>query len=226
MQHPDRTPRRGFLARLAAGAAAFAAGAAPSSAQAVAPAAARGEPHPNDRWLDALAGRHRQIYDIESPERVSAGLGYARNFLNASGQPYGLSDRDLSVVVSLRHTAVPFALADQVWETYGLGEYASVQDPASKAPARRNPHLGGEAGAAASTAATLRALHARGVVFSVCGLSFGRMVRELAGRSGQTQDVVRAALTAGLVPGAVVVTAGVVALNRAQERGFSYIAVG
>jgi intracellular sulfur oxidation DsrE/DsrF family protein len=74
--------------------------------------------------------------------------------------------------------------------------------------------------------ATLRALRARGVVFSVCGLSFGRMVRELAERGGQGQETVRGALTAGLVPGAVVVTAGVVALNRAQERGFSYIAVG
>jgi intracellular sulfur oxidation DsrE/DsrF family protein len=100
-----------------------------------------------------------------------------------------------------------------------------VQDPATGAPARRNPQLG-EQGAASTGSATLAALHARGVVFSVCGLSFGRVVRELAERSGQPQDAVRAALTAGLVPGAVLVTAGVVALNRAQERGFSYIGVG
>jgi intracellular sulfur oxidation DsrE/DsrF family protein len=222
MSHPDRTPRRGFLARLAAGAAAFAAGSvAPLGAQTAPP----GETHPNDRWLDALAGRHRQIYDVETADRVSAGLGYARNFLNASTGPYGLADRDLSVVVSLRHGAVPFAFGDAVWEAYRLGEYASVQDPATSAPARRNPHLGQE-GSAGSAVATLRALRARGVVFSVCGLSFGRMVRELAERGGQGQETVRGALTAGLVPGAVVVTAGVVALNRAQERGFSYIAVG
>jgi intracellular sulfur oxidation DsrE/DsrF family protein len=109
-----------------------------------------------------------------------------------------------------------------VWRGYRLGEYVPFED--AGAPARRNVHLG--ALPAAPSAATFASLHARGVVFSVCGLSFGRMVRELAERAGRPQDTVRAELTAGLVPGATVVTAGVVALNRAQERGFSYVAVG
>jgi intracellular sulfur oxidation DsrE/DsrF family protein len=225
MSHPEHTPRRGFLARVAAGAAAFvAAGATPIAAQRRDAA----EPHPADRWLDPLTGRHRQIYDVETPQRVGAGLGYARNFLSANAQAYGLADREQSVVVSLRHTAVPFAFGDAAWAAYALGEYVPFAE--AGAPARRNQHLGaavaGTVPPAANATATFAALHARGVVFTVCGLSFGRVVRELAQRSGHPPERVRADLTEALVPGAIVVAAGVVALNRAQERGFSYIGVG
>jgi intracellular sulfur oxidation DsrE/DsrF family protein len=221
---PDPSARRGFLGRLAASAAALAAGFGSGrlDAQATAPAPVT---HAHDRWLDALTAPHRQIYDVVTPAG-SVGLSFARNFINASNDAYGAADRDVNVVVSLRHSAIPFALKDELWAKYQLGRYFEVNDPATKAPAVRNIH-GGRAGASASpSSASVTALQSRGVVFTVCGMAFRYYVGQLAKQEGTTSEAVRAEWEAGLLPGAIIVPAGVIAVNRAQERGFSYVYAG
>lgn len=215
--------RRGFLSRLGAAAAALGAVWIPARSGAqrgVEHADSASESkrplvrHEQDKWLDALTGVHRQVYDLVTPAG-SIGIAFARNFLTANNEGYALADKDLSVVVSLRHTATGFAFGDALWERYRLGEVFEIQDAENKTPAPRNPQL-----------SAITALQQRGVVFTVCGMALRRRSGEAARRTGASPDAVRDEWRAGLIAGVVEVQAGVIAVNRAQERGFSYVYAG
>ena len=223
MSPSSNLPRRGFLGRLAAGAAALAAAAIPSSARAERLWRAPGEDP--DHWLDALTGKHRQIYDVISLEEAGTGTAFARNFLNANNDGYGLADRDVNVVVSFRHKAFAMGLNDAMWEKYRLGELLGYNDKGTNAPAVKNP----SAGAPDDTrkgSASLAALHSRGAVFTVCGMAMAAYAGQAAQRAGSDSATTLADFRANLVPGGVEVVAGVIAVNRAQERGLSYVYVG
>ena len=216
---PDATPlvRRSFLGRLAAGGAAF--GAA-FGGGAVIPAIAHAESsgHPEDAWLDALKGMHKNIYDCTSAENGGMGWFYANNFFTANtGAAYKMKDSDLSVVVSVRHFSTIFGYNDAMWAKYPLGEMFKVNDEATKAPSRKNPNT-----------QTANDLGKRGVVVAVCGMATAYFANNmLAAKMGLKAADVEAELRANLVcPTARMVVAGVVATNRAQEKGFAYNYVG
>lgn len=214
--------RRGFVSRIAAAGAAFAAlwvpGRAAAQRASVRADTVQGKSplvrHEQDAWLDALTGLHRQVYDVVTPAGA-IGIAFARNFLTANADGYGLADKDVSVVVSLRHSGIAYAFSDPLWAQYGLGEAFEVKDPGGQAPLDHNPQ-----------AAMIAALQKRGVVFTVCGMALRRRATEAAQRTGKSPDAVREEWRRGLIPGVVEVVAGVIAVNRAQERGFSYVYAG
>ncbi len=216
-------PRRGFIGTLAAGAAALAAAGLPSTARAE--RAFRLPSEDPDHWLDALTGKHRQIYDVLSPDKASDGTAFARNFLNANNDGYGLADSDVNVVVSFRHAGFAMGLNDAMWSKYGLGEVVGYNDPNGGKPATRNT-AAGSADDTRKSSASLAALHSRGAVFTVCGMAMGFFSGQAAKAAGTDGATVLADFRANLVPGAVEVVAGVIAVNRAQERGLSYVYVG
>jgi hypothetical protein len=213
--------RRGFLGRLAVGA--LAAAAIPRAAlgdRAFRPAA--DDP---DRWLDGLTGKHRQIYDVLSPDKASEGAAFARNFLNANNDGYGLADADVNVVVSFRHMAFAMGLNDAMWAKYRLGELLQFNDHGSGRFATRNVNAGSPDDTRTSSS-SLAALHARGGVFTVCGMALAAYADRAARTAGTDAAAVVADFRANFVPGAIEVVAGVIAVNRAQERGLSYVYVG
>jgi hypothetical protein len=225
----DSNPRRSFLARVAAGTAAFgAAFALPSALE----AQSELQSHELDKWIDELKGRHRQVYDCVTKGKVSD-MRYADNFIRANTTDYGLKETDLSSIVSLRHDATPFGYNDAMWEKYKIGEALDI--PARGGGGGRggradtSPAPAADSGAKATRnpqADALKALSDRGAFITVCGLATGRYAGEFARKFNlQTADV-RADLVANLVPNCRVVPAGVVVVNRAQERGFSYLYVG
>jgi intracellular sulfur oxidation DsrE/DsrF family protein len=218
----DATPlvRRSFLGRLAAAGTAFGAAFAGG---AVLPTFARaesigGSDHPEDAWLDAFKGMHKNIYDCTSAESGGMGWFFANNFLNANtGAPYKMKDSDLSVIVSVRHFATIFGYNDAMWAKYPLGELFKVNDESTKAPATKNPNT-----------KTANDLAKRGVVVSVCGMATSFFAGNmLAAKTGMKAADIEKELRANLVaPTARMVVAGVVAVNRAQEKRFAYTYVG
>src|ERR1041385_8399240 len=205
----DSVVRRSFLARLAAmGTAVAGLVAIPSKASAQ---SSRGPTHPADAWLDELKGQHRNIFDCVSIETGPSGWTFARNFLTANTGPvYQLKDSDVNAIVCVRHTATVFGFNDAMWAKYKLGESQKVND--GGAPATRNPQ-----------SATANDLANRGVIVAVCGLGTTRIARTVASSQGLAAADVEADLRANLVtPTALVVAAGVIVTNRAQEKGFSY----
>jgi hypothetical protein len=176
--------------------------------------------HAIDEWFDKLPGTHRVILDATSVEGTSEGIGYSNNVFNASRTGYQLEDADLALVLVLRHAATAFAFNNAMWAKYGkqLADGVGYKDPASTEPPKLNPRNSGERPA-------LDRLAARGAHFAVCGLSTRRLAGLIAGQGGDTDAVVKE-LSANTIPNAHIMPAGVVAVQRAQEYGYSLIHVG
>lgn len=205
----DLTPRRGFLGRAAA---LLGVVAVPSLAHGL-----TATPAPDETWLQGLNGKHRQFFDAAtgSGGRV---LGRVANFLDAYAEAYGMKDSELSAVFAAHGSATPLVLNDAFWAKYELGKRYSENDPATRAPSTRNPYASG------SNASVTR-LQERGVRFVVCMQSVRRLSRELAPDPGAV-DSVRQEILAHLLPGVTPVPAAIVAANRAQEVGLTYVYVG
>jgi intracellular sulfur oxidation DsrE/DsrF family protein len=68
-------------------------------------------------------------------------------------------------------------------------------------------------------------LGSKGVQFAVCGLATKVNAGLLAGKTGDA-NAIEAELKSNLVPNARIVPAGISAVNRAQEHGYSFAYVG
>jgi intracellular sulfur oxidation DsrE/DsrF family protein len=73
---------------------------------------------------------------------------------------------------------------------------------------------------------TLDSLLKRGVQLAVCEMATRFMATGLASAAGGSVDAVYNELTANLVSNSHMVAAGIVAVNRAQERGYAFAAIG
>jgi intracellular sulfur oxidation DsrE/DsrF family protein len=205
---PNATPRRGFLARAAAAVAAVIA--APSLAAAA-------PPPEGEEWLQGLTGRHKQFFDAAS-QRDGRALARVANYLDVYRESYGLKDTDVNAVVGAHGAGLALLLNDAMWRKYELGTRFSENDPATKAPAIRNPY-------AAGAPSSVERLQQRGVRLLACMRSIRRLGGELAVDPSRA-DEVRAELVANLLPGVMPVPAMVVAINRAHEAGLAYMFVG
>ena len=227
MSTNDPTNRRSFLTTIATGSAAIAAsgvGLHLSAEQAVA-APADAELADHEEWLGKINGKHKQFFDAYT---VNAGfpLGFAMNFLNSNNEAYKLSDSQLSAVVGLRHFSIPIAFTDGIWAKYKLGEFAQVMDPMTKAPSTRNIFYRGHDGDIMFPGMAVEKLQARGVQFTVCSVALTVLSGMMSKSVGVSADDARKEWIAGLIPGVVIVPSGVLAVNRAQEKGCTYCSGG
>jgi intracellular sulfur oxidation DsrE/DsrF family protein len=224
------TERRSFLTRLNAGAAAFAAIALGGTATAQVKPAARFEParHEKDEWLDQLPGRHRMVFDTINADSLGQSILFTNNFVRVNKAEYGLENSDLAVVVIVRHRSAPFGFTDAMWAKYGeaLAEHAAYEDPKTKTVPKVNVFNSGEyASLLPSRGTTLEAISKLGVRIAVCGSSTRAMAGVIARASGGKVDDIFGELSAALITNARIVPAGIVALNRAQERGYTVASV-
>ncbi len=230
--------RRSFLSRLAAGAAVVGGAvfkshpAAAQSTGAAAPAGAPWRParHTQDDWLDQIPGSHRFIFDTTSPSGLGSSLLFANNFFVANQNGYGLGNADAAVVIVVRHNSTPFAYTDAMWTKYGkaIGDAAAgFDDPNTKTRPTINVYnVGTYAAALPNNGVTLDALIGRGVHFAVCQMATRRFAGAIATAMKLDTDAVYKELTSNLVRNSHMVPAGIVAVNRAQERGYAFANAG
>ncbi|MEO8074862.1 MAG: hypothetical protein ABI818_00950 [Acidobacteriota bacterium] len=224
----SRVARRSFLSRLSAGlgvfGAALAAHEAPAAAQA--PGSTPWQParHPQDDWLESLPGKHRMVFDTTNRESFGSALRFANNFFYANQSGYGLTDADTAVVIIARHDSTQFAMNDKMWAKYGgtLSRQDGAPDSTKKSVAARNVFNDRET---AENGITIDSLAQRGVHFAVCQMATRRLARMIATDTKNSGDGVYNDLAANIVQNAHLVPAGIVALNRAQERGYA-LAIG
>jgi len=218
--------RRGFVAHLATGAAALGAvsalGCGPSGSQAAAAPPAKLDEL--EQWLATFKGANKCLYDCVQSGGASDGILFARNLLTLSHDKLGTTDADMSIIVSFRHFATPFGYNDAMWAKYPqFAELLKFDDPTTKKPAKRNVPLHDEVEGFSD--ASLPGLKSHGVQFAVCGAATNFIAGILAGKTGDAKAV-EAELIANLVPGARIVPAGVVVVQRAQKSGFAYTFAG
>lgn len=217
---PAPVERRSFLTRFNAGAASLAAVVLGSTALAQdrpEQSSASGwqpERHAQDDWMDQLPGKHRLIFDTTHPDGLNDGLLYASNFIAVNGSAYSLEASDLAVIVVARHASTAYAYNDAMWEKYGsaMAARAGIDDP-SQAPKNNRFNR------------SLSRLASDGVQFGVCSVATRGNAGLIARNVDGDADAIFEELSANLVDGARLVPAGIVAVSRAQERGYTLVTV-
>jgi intracellular sulfur oxidation DsrE/DsrF family protein len=216
------TDRRTFLGSIAVGSAAITLTAAGLHGSAPEASAEEAEIAPgySEAWLSRLTGKHRQFFDATTTNQFA--LVFAMNFLNSYNEVYKVPDANLNAVIGLRHFAIGIALTDDIWARYKVAEFVQAMDPATKTPYTRNylnhPHDGDMMFSSASVDKLL----ARGVQFTCCNVAITAVSGLLSKNAGVTPEVARTEWIAGLLPGVTLVPSGVLAVNRAQEKGCTY----
>ena len=218
------TARRSFLARFAAAAAVFGLGESSTNAQESRPAPAPAPPETRwqpareakDDWLE-LPGKHRLFFDSVSPDGAASAIRFADNFFTGNKNGYGLEPAEVAVVICLRHRATQFAFTDAIWAKYGaaLSESDKFIDPKTNQAPIVNVYRAG-----------LEAHVKHGVHFAVCDLSTHRLANFIARKIDANPDAVYKELTTTAVGNVHFVAAGILAVNRAQERGYALASVG
>jgi hypothetical protein len=218
-------PRRSFLSRFGIAAAAMTFGSAKAIAQSGGATASpqsgsakafvereeRWQParDAKDDWFDHLPGKHRLFFDTLTDGGLPEARAFANNYFDGNKSGYGLESSDLAVVICLRHSATPFAFTDAFWAKYGpiMAESLKLAD----AKITANPHR-----------AQLEALITRGVHYAICDMASHRYAGMIARKvDGGNADAVYKEMTANAIGNAHFVAAGIIAVNRAQERGYS-----
>ena len=221
--------RRSFLARLGPGVGVLGATVIDSSSVTLAPAAGmpwRPARHAQDDWFDKIPGQHRLVFDTTTPDGLALALRFARTYFRENQNSYGLKDSDLAVVIIARHHSTAFGYADAIWTKYGkqLSEQARFTDPKTKEPPKTNlfgvPDDGSEAD---ESAASIETLVKEGVHFAVCQAASKAIAERIARATGGDVDAIFNEIAGNLIPNGRFVPAGIVAVNRAQERGYSFV---
>jgi intracellular sulfur oxidation DsrE/DsrF family protein len=197
------------------------------------PAAATGEgghwrptPEPQDDWMD-LPGSHRFVFDTTSFDGLGGAIGFADTYYAYNKSGYGLAPKDLAVIIIMRHFSTVFGYSDVVWAKYGgvFGGFIKLTDPATKKAPVRNLYLVKDP-KDKDEATTLQEMQAKGVQFAVCGAGTERLAGVLAKQTKGDEKQIHQFLKDNLIPTARLVPAGIIAVNRAQERGYALAWMG
>ena len=209
------TRRREFLARLGVAAAGFS-----LDTDDLVELRAPTEGEWDNSWITRVEGGKYRVVFNTSEISDGAVFSYVSAFFDGFRETHNTTDSDTRAVSMFRRLGTVMALNDAMWDRYGLGEERKVNDPATKAPARRNVFWnrpGNEGGG-------IEQLQARGMICLVCNVSIGSMSMSFAKRVGGEVDAIRKELVANLVPGAILVPSGIYALIRAQNAGCAFMA--
>lgn len=176
-------------------------------------------------WFNKIKGSHRVVYDGSTPHDSFPIIWNWAFYL--SNNQAGTPDEDMTAMTVIRHSAIPFALKDSLWDKYKLGAFFNIKDLTTGEHAVRNmvyepqdgdfilPGIDG-----------IKRLQERGAMFCVCNLALNVYAGFLAKGMDMEADTVYQDLLAGVLPGVQVVPSGVWALTLAQEHGCGYIFAG
>jgi hypothetical protein len=219
--------RRSVMSGLGVAAVGAALGSRPLAAQTTA-AGGRFQParHQQDAWLDSVAGKHRTFIDASTPKGAGEALLYANNLYEANKSGYTLPESDIVVVACMRHFATPFAYNDAIWKKYGKNFSMMIEftDPKTKQAPSTNVLNSAAYGMTLSNFGnTVDSVVKRGTRFAVCDMATHFFATQLAMETKGNADAVYKELVANLIPNSHMVAAGVIAVNRAQEYGYTLL---
>lgn len=213
----NQAQRRSLLGGLGMAAIAGAAlGSAPAIAQ-DANAGFKPKRHALDAWMDALPGEHRVFVDTDNVQGGTNALRYVLNIINAHVNGYEGKPEEMAAIICYRHASTVLGFTDAMWAKYGtaLATMGRLPAPAEGQPAAthdKNPQT-----------ESIKDMAGRGVHFAVCNSATTMMSGFIARQMQMEQAEVYADLAANLIPNARLVPAGVMAVTRAQEYGYSFL---
>jgi hypothetical protein len=223
------TSRRDFLSKVAVNAAVL--GAMPLSLDfsSLTAAGAAATPQPGQKWdvswTSKVVGKHKAIFDV--PE-VESGYGVWRATI--WGKQYqdvlGVSPKDMSAVLVLRHNGITLAMQQAFWDKYSIGKAKNVLHPITQQQTDKNPALlnssSGDFPAQFDDMA-LDKFIARGGIALACNLALQDCVELIKSTDKVADDEARKRAIGYLVKGVILQPSGVFAAIRAQEVGATYL---
>jgi len=222
--------RRSMIGGVGVALAGFAAGAATACAQAPEAGGPGFSPdrHEQDAWMDMLAGGHRIFIDSATPAGGAEALLFANNLYNAQSEAYAGGNGDLALVVCFRHLSTPFGYNDEVWAKYGEAFNGLMQfpDPATGQAPSVNLMNSPSLTSLPNMGNTIDALIGRGAQFAICNAATQFISGQIAAGTGASAEDVYQELVAGAIPNSRFVPAGVMAVTRSQEYGYSLLYSG
>lgn len=226
----ETSPRRKFLQTIAAGSAAIGVASVLTPFQQL--HAETNVPTVNptpDEWFNKINGKHKIVFDSTEPHEIFP-FAWPKVFL-LTNEATGTPSKDSSVVVILRHNSIGYAMPDNIWAKYKLGELFKANDPKTKKPAERNPFWKPQPGdftvpGVGPVPIGINELQDVGVMFCVCNMAITVYSAVLAGMMNMKKEEVQKELTDSILPGIQIVPSGVWAVGRAQEHGCAYCFAG
>jgi intracellular sulfur oxidation DsrE/DsrF family protein len=219
--------RRGFLGVLATGAAAL--GISSLTSPASLSAKPKVIPGPSDdagfeTWLNKIKGKHRQVFD--APD-ANGGFPFAwSRIFYMTNNAVGTPDNEITVVVILRHDAIPLSMNHPLWEKYKFGEFFKITDKATNAPAVRNPFYQPKPNELPLPGMSIEDLIKTGVMFGACDMALTFYSGMMAKSMNADAAEIKKDWVSGILPGIQIVPSGVLAVNRTQEHGCTYCFAG
>jgi intracellular sulfur oxidation DsrE/DsrF family protein len=214
------TDRRDFLAQLGAIASALAI----DTDEMKAAVSARGNSSWDTSWIERLASARFKVVFNASDISDGAAMNYASTFLDNFHEVHDTTDAQTRPVIVFRRLGTQMAFNDVMWDRYAIGENTKINDPLTKAPARRNIFWkSGENAPPGQAESTIEVLNRRGLISLVCNYALGNWARGTAQKMNLKADDVAADARANLVAGAILVPSGIYALIRAQNAGCAYM---
>ena len=175
-------------------------------------------------WAKRVTGKHKAMFDV--PE-IEGGVGIFR--AGIWGQQYTdvlkLSPGDLSTVIVIRHAAIPLAMNNDFWATYGLGKSLKIRDDKGKKWTTVNPMLSTPSTDPKSSTSNylLDKQIAKGAIALGCNLAFRQMVSIVAKQDKLSPAAAREKAKTFLVPGLIMQPSGIFANVMAEEAGCAFV---
>ena len=175
-------------------------------------------------WLDALKGKHRQVFSAGAGGPVS--LAIATNWLDAHQEVFGLAHPDVDAIIGISVRAFPINCSDALWAKYELGRRFELKDPATGEWSTRNIFIDQVPEYASWKRVGVRPLQARGVIFWQCNNALTNHANRFAQEMHLDPKAVREELITGLNPGVKLIPAHTMVLGLAQEHHCTYEQIG
>lgn len=175
-------------------------------------------------WRERIKGAHRIVFDTPDLDEGS-GVYRASMFGGSYKDVLGISDDDISVVLVLRHAAIPLIMSHEFWAEYNLGSKTKMKNPMTGKSTHRNPVLMDvETDGLPPEFAqlSLDKFIQRGGIVLACNQAFGQMVATVRKKHKVSGPEARERALAGVVPGVVLLPTGIVAVQLAEESGCHY----
>jgi hypothetical protein len=181
---------------------------------------------PQDAWLDRGGRRHRIVFDTISANGLGFGMRFAENFFVANREASNIPANDLSVLIIVRHLSTPLIFNDRIWDKYGdfLIVRTQIFDPRTKAPPRLNLYNTDLSNyELPNRNVKFTDLSRLGARFAVCAMASKDIAVAVAKNVNGDADAILKEFEANLVSDtALMVPAGILMVNRAQEHGYTF----
>ncbi len=190
------------------------------------------------KMMDALKVKkeHKLVFQSVEPHTIVPGLSslyvHVQNAINAGEVSHGYGKGNMATAAVLMGPSIALALNDAMWAKYGFGAAFKINDAKGKpetsnvfARAQTNLSFDGDPGAGGNIYQdwSAEACVKRGTVFMVCHNAMTGMAGMMSSGMGADPMATLTEWKANLLPGFMIVPAGVGALNAAMEAGWKLL---